>query len=289
MITEIQRKVPSGYTVILVLLLAQGATVFAFVQAILAARPGPIIGSALTMAIVAVLWAGLFLVHPNEAKVLQLFGKYVGTAREPGLRWANPFYQKSKVSTRVRNFESGQLKVNDSRGSPIEIAAVVVWKVVDTAEAMFEVDDYEQFVTIQSEAALRNLTTTYPYEPHEGDGIALRSNPMEIAAALRTEIQDRLEKAGVKVIEARISHLAYAPEIANAMLRRQQASAIIAARKQIVTGAVSMVDMALAQLEKDNVVELDDERKATMVSNLLVILCGEENARPVVNTGSLYT
>jgi regulator of protease activity HflC (stomatin/prohibitin superfamily) len=229
------------------------------------------------------------MVHPNEAKVLQLFGKYVGTAYEPGLKWANPFYMKTAVSVRVRNFESGKLKVNDSRGSPIEIAAVVVWKVHDTAEALFEVDDYEEFVQIQSESALRNLTTTYPYEPHEGEGVALRSHPGEIAQALRAEIQDRLEQAGVTVIEARISHLAYSPEIANAMLRRQQASAIIAARKQLVAGAVGMVDMALEELRKGNIVELDEERKAAMVSNLLVVLCGEESAQPVVNTGSLYT
>jgi len=289
MIREIQRKVPSGYGVIVMLLVAQGVTIYAFVQAIMAQRPVPVIAAALMMAIVAVMWAGFFMVHPNEAKVLQLFGKYVGTAHEPGLRWANPFYQKTKVSTRVRNFESGKLKVNDSRGSPIEIAAVVVWKVTDTAESIFEVDDYEEFVTIQSEAALRNLTTTYPYEPHEGEGTALRSHPMEIAGALKKEIQDRLEKAGVEVIEARISHLAYAPEIANAMLRRQQASAIISARRQIVTGAVSMVEMALEQLQRDDVVDLDDERKAAMVSNLLVVLCGEENAQPVLNTGTLYS
>jgi len=229
------------------------------------------------------------MVHPNEAKVMQLFGRYVGTSHDPGLRWANPFYKKTAVSTRVRNFESSKLKVNDSRGSPIEIAAVVVWKVFDTAEAIFEVDDYEQFVHIQSESALRNLTTTYPYEPHEGEGTALRSHPAEIAAALRDEIQARLEKAGVNVIEARISHLAYAPEIANAMLRRQQASAIIAARTQIVRGAVGMVRMALEQLNDENIVDLDEERKATMVSNLLIVLCGEENAQPVLNTGSLYT
>ena len=288
MITEIQRKVPSGYGVIVLLFLAQGATIYAFVQAIMGQRPMPIIGAAVAMVIVAIMWVGFFMVHPNEAKVLQLFGKYVGTAHEPGLRWANPFYQKTKVSTRVRNFESGQLKVNDSRGSPVEIASVVVWKVIDTAEAIFEVDDYEEFVTIQSEAALRNLTTTYPYEPHEDEGTALRSHPVEIASALKKEIQDRLEKAGVEVIEARISHLAYAPEIANAMLRRQQATAIIAARKQIVTGAVSMVEMALEQLQQDQVVDLDDERKAAMVSNLLVVLCGEENAQPVLNTGTLY-
>ena len=226
--------------------------------------------------------------HPNEARVLQLFGAYAGTAREPGLRWANPFYTKKPVSVRVRNFESGKLKVNDSHGSPIEIAAVVVWRVVDTAEAIFEVDDYEQFVTIQSESALRNLTTTYPYEPHEGEGLALRSNPAEIAQALRDEIQDRLEEAGVNVIEARISHLAYAPEIANAMLRRQQASAVIAARTQIVAGAVGMVKMALEQLKAEAVVELDEERKAAMVGNLLTVLCSEEGAQPVLNTGSLY-
>ena len=229
------------------------------------------------------------MVHPNEAKVLQLFGQYVGTAHEAGLRWANPFYAKTKVSTRVRNFESGKLKVNDSNGSPIEIAAVVVWRVVDTAEAIFEVDDYEEFVRIQSESALRNLTTTYPYEPHEGDGLALRSDPMKIAAALRDEIQDRLEKAGVNVIESRISHLAYAPEIAGAMLRRQQASAVIAARTQIVAGAVGMVRMALDQLKAEDVVDLDEERKASMVSNLLVVLCSEEGAQPVLNTGTLYS
>jgi len=243
----------------------------------------------LASVIVLIMWAGLFMIHPNEAKVLQLFGKYVGTAHDPGLKWANPFFAKTAVSTRIRNFESSKLKVNDSNGSPIEIAAVVVWKVFDTAEALFEVDDYEEFVQIQSESALRNLSTTFPYEPHEGEGLALRSNPVEIAQALREEIQDRLEQAGVTVVEARISHLAYAPEIANAMLRRQQASAIIAARTQIVKGAVGMVDMALDELRENNVVELDEERKAAMVSNLLVVLCGEEGAQPVLNTGSLYT
>jgi regulator of protease activity HflC (stomatin/prohibitin superfamily) len=247
-----------------------------------------IIVAVIASIVVAICWAGLFMVHPNEAKVLQLFGKYVGTAHDPGLKWANPFYAKKAVSTRIRNFESSKLKVNDSRGSPIEIAAVVVWKVFDTAEALFEVDDYGEFVQIQSESALRNLSTTYPYEPHEGEGTALRSHPAVIAQALREEIQDRLEQAGVTVIEARISHLAYAPEIANAMLRRQQASAIIAARTQIVAGAVGMVEMALQELKKKGVVELDEERKAAMVSNLLVVLCGEEAATPVVNTGTLY-
>lgn len=289
MIRENVRTVSSGYLMLAVLAAAQIGFGYAIFRAAVAFSVPGIIGFALASVIVAICWAGLFMVHPNEAKVLQLFGKYAGTAHDPGLKWANPFYAKTAVSTRIRNFESGKLKVNDSRGSPIEIAAVVVWKVFDTAEALFEVDDYEEFVQIQSESALRNLSTTYPYEPHEGEGTALRSHPVEIAQALRDEIQDRLEQAGVTVIEARISHLAYAPEIANAMLRRQQASAIIAARKQLVRGAVGMVEMALDELKKGDIVELDEERKAAMVSNLLVVLCGEESAQPVVNTGSLYT
>ncbi len=289
MIREKERKILSGYLMIVVLFLAEAATIYWFVQELQAISISGIITSAIAMIVVFVLWFGFFMVHPNEARVLQLFGAYVGTAREAGLRWANPFYTKMAVSVRVRNFESGKLKVNDSRGSPIEIAAVVVWRVIDTAEAIFEVDDYEQFVTIQSESALRNLTTTYPYEPHEGDGLALRSDPAEIAQALREEIQDRLEEAGVNVIEARISHLAYAPEIANAMLRRQQASAVIAARTQIVAGAVGMVKMALDELNAEQIVDLDEERKAAMVGNLLTVLCSEEGAQPVLNTGSLYS
>lgn len=288
MIKEQVRHVPSGYLMLVVLTVAQLALAYAIFRAAVTVSIGGIIAASLASVIVAICWAGFLMVQPNEAKVLQLFGKYVGTTHEPGLKWANPFYAKTAVSTRVRNFESGKLKVNDSRGSPIEIAAVVVWKVFDTAEALFEVDDYEEFVRIQSESALRNLSTTYPYEPHEGEGIALRSHPLEIADALRDEIQDRLEQAGVTVIEARISHLAYSPEIAHAMLRRQQASAVIAARTQLVAGAVSMVEMALDELKKKHVVELDEERKAAMVSNLLVVLCGEESAQPVVNAGSLY-
>lgn len=288
MIRENVRNVSSGYVMLVVLAVAQVGLGYAIYRAAAAGSISGIIAAALASVVVLICWAGLFMVHPNEAKVMQLFGKYVGTAREPGLKWANPFYAKTAVSTRVRNFESGKLKVNDSRGSPIEIAAVVVWKVFDTAEALFEVDDYEEFVQIQSESALRNLSTTFPYEPHEGEGIALRSHPTEIATALREEIQDRLETAGVTVIESRISHLAYSPEIAHAMLRRQQASAIIAARTQIVVGAVGMVEMALDELKKKGVVELDEERKAAMVSNLLVVLCGEESTKPVVNTGSLY-
>lgn len=289
MIREISRKVASGYLMLALLAVAQIALGYALYRAAAAIMPAGIIAAALASLLTAILWAGFFMVHPNEAKVLQLFGKYVGTAHEPGLKWANPFYAKTAVSTRVRNFESSKLKVNDSRGSPIEIAAVVVWKVFDTAEALFEVDDYEEFVRIQSESALRNLSTTYPYEPHEGEGTALRSHPIEIAAALRDEIQDRLETAGVTVIESRISHLAYSPEIASAMLRRQQASAIISARRQLVSGAVGMVEMALEELNRNHVVQLDEERKASMVSNLLVVLCGEESAQPVVNTGSLYS
>jgi len=289
MFQEIKKSVSSGYLMLVILAIAQLGLAYTIYLQVRALSTGGIVAAIIASVIVLIMWAGFFMIHPNEAKVLQLFGKYVGTARDPGLKWANPFFAKTAVSTRVRNFESGKLKVNDSRGSPIEIAAVVVWKVFDTAEALFEVDDYEEFVNIQSESALRNLSTTYPYEPHEGEGIALRSHPVDIAHALREEIQDRLEKAGVTVVEARISHLAYAPEIASAMLRRQQASAIIAARTQIVAGAVSMVEMALEQLKAKSVVDLDDERKASMVSNLLVVLCGEENAQPVVNTGSLYT
>jgi regulator of protease activity HflC (stomatin/prohibitin superfamily) len=288
MIRENVRKVSSGYVMLVVLAVGQIGLAYAIFRAAQAVSVGGIIAASIASVVVAICWAGLFMVHPNEAKVLQLFGKYVGTAHEQGLKWANPFYAKTPVSTRVRNFESSKLKVNDSRGSPIEIAAVVVWKVFDTAEALFEVDDYEEFVQIQSESALRNLSTTFPYEPHEGEGVALRSHPAEIAEALRDEIQDRLETAGVTVIESRISHLAYSPEIAHAMLRRQQASAIIAARSQIVLGAVGMVEMALDELKKKHVVELDEERKAAMVSNLLVVLCGEESTKPVVNTGSLY-
>lgn len=288
MIQENKRSVPSGYLMLVILAVAQLGFGYLVYQSAVAVSIGGIVGAAIASIIVAIFWAGFFMVHPNEAKVLQLFGKYAGTVHDAGLKWANPFYSKTAVSTRVRNFESGRLKVNDSRGSPIEIAAVVVWKVYDTAEALFEVDDFEEFVQIQSESALRNLSTTFPYEPHEEEGFALRSHPAEIAQALRDEIQDRLETAGVTVIEARISHLAYSPEIANAMLRRQQASAIIAARKQLVSGAVGMVEMALNELKTGNIVELDEERKAAMVSNLLVVLCGEETVKPVVNSGSLY-
>jgi regulator of protease activity HflC (stomatin/prohibitin superfamily) len=231
---------------------------------------------------------GLTVINPNQAKVVQLFGMYQGSLKQQGLRWVNPLTTRRRVSLRIRNFESSKLKVNDQDGNPIEIAAVVVWRVVDTAEAIFMVDDYENFVHVQSESALRNLATRYPYDSH-GDGeMSLRMSVGEIAQRLCDEIQERLEKAGVNVIEARITHLAYAAEIASAMLRRQQASAIIAARQKIVEGAVGMVEMALDMLSAKNVVTLDEERKASMVSNLLVVLCSDRDAQPIVNTGTLY-
>jgi len=232
-------------------------------------------------------FSGLYKVEPNQSAVLSLFGEYVGTVRTPGLRFNNPFYTKKKVSLRVRNFESGKLKVNELDGSPIEIAAIVVWEVNDSAEAVFNVDDYESFVQIQSEAAIRAMATSYPYD-QSGVEISLRSHPKEISDRLRDEIQDRLKKAGINVIESRISHLAYSPEIAGAMLQRQQAGAIIAARKKIVEGAVGMVEDALQSLKAKDIIDLDDERKATMVSNLLVVLCSDKATQPVVNTGSLY-
>ena len=232
---------------------------------------------------------GFFQVAPNEGQVLQLFGKYAGTARAEGLRWTNPFYALRRVSLRVRNFESGKLKVNDSDGNPIEIASVVVWQVLDTAEAVFCVDDYENFVHIQSESALRQMAQNYPYDAHDDQKPSLRSHGEVINDHLRDEIQARLDKAGVQVIEARISHLAYAQEIAQAMLQRQQANAIVAARERIVEGAVGMVAMALDKLREQGVVELDEERKAAMVSNLLVVLCGDRATQPVVNAGSLYS
>ena len=264
--------------------------IWGFVEAVQQSPPNPwaVIAWLLAIAIDAGLLAGFIVVNPNEGKVVLLFGNYLGTIKKAGFWWMNPLCTKRRVSMRVRNFESGKLKVNDQNGNPIEIAAVVVWRVVETAEAMFNVDDFENFVHVQSEAALRNLATSYPYDQHEEGQKALRSHTAEIAERLKAEIQERLSRAGVDVIEARISHLAYAPEIASAMLRRQQASAIIAARQKIVEGAVSMVEMALEQLAAKHVVELDEERKASMVSNLLVVLCSDRDAQPIVNTGTIY-
>ena len=286
MIQEKDTSTPSGYSMILLLLIAQITSIsLAFVIPSIAIK----IILILSAIIVFICWFGFFMVQPNQGKVLQLFGKYAGTERSPGLRWANPLYCKTAVSLRIRNFESGQLKVNDNNGNPIEIAAVVVWKVVDTAEAVFEVDNYEDFVKIQTEAAIRNLASSHPYEGYEETQICLRSNATAIAELAKKEIQSRLDKAGVNVIEARISHLAYAPEIASAMLQRQQASAIVAARFKIVEGAVGMVELALASLKDKDVIELDDERKAAMISNLMVVLCGDQKVQPIINTGSLYT
>jgi regulator of protease activity HflC (stomatin/prohibitin superfamily) len=288
MIRENTRSVTSGYFALVLLPVLTLTFGWLFIRAAMQELPYQAALWMILLLAVLICFRGFFMVHPNQAKVMQLFGTYVGSVRQTGLRWANPFYSKVPVSLRVRNFESGVMKVNDSSGNPIDIAAVVVWKVVDSAEAVFEVDDYESFVQIQSEAALRNLATSYPYEAHSDDVVALRSDPLAIAEKLRAEVQDRLDKAGVEVIEARISHLAYAQEIASAMLKRQQAQAIVAARRQIVDGAVGMVKMALDQLREQGVVDLDEERKASMASNLLVVLCGEENAQPVLNTGSIY-
>jgi len=283
MIQEKIVKTYSGYSALLVMTLLLGLGVF-----ILIAAPGLLKAIVALFVLTLILMAvGFYMVGPNEGRVLQLFGDYVGTDRQLGLRWANPFYSKTRVSLRVRNFESGQLKVNDLVGNPVDIAAVVVWKVVDTAEAVFEVDDYENYVAVQSEAAIRNMATSYAYDDYEGDAITLRGSGNEIADILQKEVQDRLGKAGVEVIEARISHLAYAPEIASAMLQRQQASAIVAARHKIVEGAVGMVEDALNKLSEREIVTLDDERRAAMVSNLLVVLCSDKAAQPVVNSGSL--
>ena len=250
---------------------------------------GPVMAAGFLLGLVALIsMIGLYTVQPNQAAVLSFFGKYVGTVRDTGLRWNNPFYSKRKVSQRVRNFESGKLKVNELDGSPIEIAAVIVWQVVDSAEAVFNVDDYESFVHIQAESSLRTMATSYPYDQHEEGQLALRSNAAEVSKHLKDELQAHLLDAGIQVLDARISHLAYAPEIAQAMLQRQQANAIIAARTRIVAGAVGMVEMALAELQKNGVVQLDEERKAQMVSNLLVVLCGERATQPIVNAGTLY-
>ena len=288
MIREREIKPLPGLPVLLVLIAATGLAIWGVVDA--AQDDAPLL--VLTWLVLAVLsvflMAGLFVVNPNEGKVLQFFGDYVGTVKQPGLRWANPFYTKKKVSMRVRNFESGKLKVNDNEGNPIEIAAVVVWKVVDTAEAVFEVDDYNNYVKVQTESALRNLATSYPYDAHDDHTMSLRGTTMAVADHLKREIQDRMNRAGAEVMEARISHLAYAPEIAHAMLQRQQAGAIIAARQRIVEGAVGMVEMALEMLNKRDIVALDNERKAAMVSNLLVVLCGDKSTQPIINTGTIY-
>ncbi len=277
-----------GIPVLILLLAALPACIWWFIDAANGKDVLSVVAAILAFIGVLIAMAGFYMVEPNQAAVLTLFGKYIGTVKEAGLRYNNPFYSAKKVSLRVRNFESGRLKVNELEGSPIEIAAVIVWKVVDSAEAVFNVDDYESFVHIQSEAALRSMATSYPYDQHEEGQVALRSHSNEISQHLKQQLDERLTTAGVDVIEARISHLAYASEIAQAMLQRQQANAVVAARTRIVFGAVSMVEMALAELAKSGVVALDEERKAQMVSNLLVVLCSDRAPQPVVNTGSIH-
>ena len=282
------RSLP-GIPVLLMVIVGLLAGGFAIISGAKTAMPALVVAGALLDALAILVVIGLYMVEPNQAAVVSLFGKYVGTVKDNGLRWNNPFFGKKKVSQRVRNFESGKLKVNELDGSPIEIAAVIVWQVVDSAEAVYNVDDYESFVHIQTESALRAMATSYPYDQHEDGQVALRSHAAEVSQHLKDELGDRLADAGVRVIDARISHLAYAPEIAQAMLQRQQANAVIAARTRIVSGAVSMVEMALAELQKNGTVQLDEERKAQMVSNLLIVLCSDHRGvQPVVNTGTLY-
>lgn len=285
---ERQATTWNGLTMLLLLLGALGGSVATVVLGARGGDPVRIVAGMVAAVAAIFLLAGLFMVEPNQGRVLTLFGAYRGSERRAGLRWANPFMTKRAISLRVRNFETAHLKVNDADGNPVEIAAVVVWRVIDTFDAVFLVDNYEDFVHVQSESALRNLATQYTYDSHAEQDKSLRGNTIEVADQLRREIHDRLVQAGVDVQEARITHLAYAPEIAQAMLQRQQATAIIAARQKIVEGAVGMVEMALERLSQKGIVNLDEERKAAMVSNLLVVLCSERAATPVVNTGTLY-
>ena len=283
-IKETERSVVSGWFALFALLI-----VFFASLAFLITGSVPVkIVSAVVMFIDFFLMVGFFFVNPNEARVLQLFGKYAGTTRQEGLRWANPLFSKRTVSLRVRNFETGKMKVNDIDGNPIEIGAVIVWRVFDTAQATFDVESFTNYVQIQAEAAIRTLAMHHPYDSHEEGVISLRGASEQVADLLRKEVDERIRAAGCEIVDARIAHLAYAPEIAQAMLQRQQAGAIIAARKLIVEGAVSMVEMALEQLSKRGIVELDSERKASMVSNLLVVLCGERSTQPVINAGTIY-
>ena len=296
MIRERDCTTISGWLMVPAIFIAIGLSLWqliANIATIEAETAGPMVGLAILLWIVAIvvlvfLLAGFFVVNPNEARVITLFGRYAGSVKRDGFHWANPLFRKRHVSLRIRNFESAQIKVNDLEGNPIEIAAVVVWRVVETAEAMFEVDNFEHYVKVQTEAAVRNLATHYPYDAYIEGHMSLRGNTAEVAEQLKSEVQQRLHKAGVEVLEARINHLAYAAEIAAAMLQRQQAGAIIAARQRIVEGAVGMVEMALDLLSKRDVVTLDNDRKAAMVSNLLVVLCGDRNTQPVVNTGTIY-
>ena len=291
---EITKPQISGWMVLFsnILLLIIAVAIFIYGIVLLKQREGSggiVFALGVVLLISSILiFTGFFTVEPNEAVVLILFGKYVGTEKSTGFRWANPLYTKKKISLRVRNFDSEKLKVNDKKGNPIEISAVVVWKVEDTAEAVFEVDDYLNYVHVQAESAIRHLATSYNYDDTEGEETSLRSSIDEVSEHLQKEIHERVNAAGVIVLEARINHLAYAPEIAHAMLQRQQAEAIIAARQKIVEGAVGMVEMALERLKSQGVIDLDEERKASMVSNLMVVLCSDRSTQPIINTGSLY-
>jgi len=290
MIHERRVAALSGAIGLTIALLLAGMAIYVFVGAVQAGRPLVLATVVLPLLILTALSAaGLFTVQPNQAVVLILFGSYVGTVRDSGWWWTNPFNTRKKISLRVRSLNGHMIKVNDHAGNPVEIAAVVVWNVLDTAQAVFDVENYEDFVSVQSETAVRHLASIYPYDEYDSDAISLRGSTDKVSEALRAELQERLRPAGVQVVEARLSHLAYAPEIAGAMLQRQQAAAIIAARQRIVDGAVGMVEMALARLSANKIVELDEERKAAMVSNLLVVLCGERAATPVLNTGTLYS
>jgi len=279
----------SGWPVLLVDIVLAGLAVRTLIRADETGATGPIVLGVILALVVILSLPGLFIIHPNEAKVFTFFGKYAGTNRSAGFHWTNPFVVKKKVTLRILNFDSEKIKVNDAAGNPIEIAAVIVWHVIDTAKATFNVENYHNFVAIQSETAIRQLASHFPYDSHEPDQESLRANPDSIAGKLRDQVQARLEVSGVHVDEARISHLSYAPEIAQVMLRRQQAQAIIAARRQIVDGAVGMVEMALKSLEQQGVVTLDEEKKAAMVNNLLVALVSESEAQPIINTGTLYS
>jgi regulator of protease activity HflC (stomatin/prohibitin superfamily) len=288
MIRENEYRAAPGLTTLLVMVIGVAVLLLGFLNSMRGGRP--VLGGLAMLAIIllAIASAGFFTVNPGEAKVLQLLGVYKGTVRSQGFWWANPFFTKRSISLRIRNFETAKLKVNDNRANPIEIAAIVVWKVVDTAEALFEVDNYVTYVAVQSESAVRAVAQSYPYDSHADDEQALSTHTAEVSLALQKAVQERLARAGVEVIEARISHLAYSPEIAQAMLQRQQAGAIIAARSKIVEGAVGMVEHALEMLSVKGIVKLDEERKAQMVSNLLVVLCSERAASPVVNAGSIF-
>lgn len=286
---ETQTSASGGWLMVLVLLLTGGGLGWFIERMAVQQRVTWIVVGALAGTIWLVLCFGFFTLQPNMSAVLVLFGKYTGTVKQSGFHWANPLLSKKKVSLRARNLNMETIKVNDSRGNPVEIAAVIVWRVQDTAQAVFDVDHYEQYVAVQSESALRHLASAYPYDTTVDNELSLRGSMDEVSAGLQRELDERCTKAGVEIEEARLSHLAYAPEIAGAMLQRQQAEAVVAARTRIVDGAVGMVEMALAQLKEHKTVDLDEERKASMVSNLLVVLCGDKAAQPVVNTGTLYT